>query len=688
MEIKLLSNLIEKGDPIVIIGISGSGKSTFIVQTANSQSVRKILRRRLAHGKGTLCDTKIIVSDYDGLPNDAIILTGQLKKYTGLDVNQENKLLGWIVYMAIKDYYKDNNNSEDYKTFAYTENLLKYLKEKIERSENDTTEFQLKNAGDETLKLIIEPLYSMDIRFLGSLYEENLNDIIKSKSTETKIKSFTDLLVRRASSDEKLKICIQQFWENIAEHINYNIRCIKDKIDTYNLIHDYTPNIKDDNTIELIVTENDINNEMVDGFLNGEKKGNELYVDDLTIIYKNNEMFSNNDMNKFAVMEIGNKIIHNLCLIDTKGLFHSQEVTSEDEKERIIDIAERYHCDKIIFTSNANVDVMVKNGMSAILQFYKNSKKNIKTYFLLTHFDELLLNVKRHHIEEDWALDGFEKDAFEVALADLQKDIDYALEDNPSKQKPKKPICITCGMLCGDAGASYSIDDVINSNECSYNATLDFILNDIQRDSNKITYKIKNESDLKCYIQVPGGKYDFTKIVLNLLDCRNDCEDISPIHPSWKTVEAIRRHWKYEGMEFESKARGLDSGYSKTSSYFVREIRNFVDNSLCDKVSIDVNGLSLLNEEQKQSLKKDLESYLKRELSTEVVKKIYNALEKDTDDFHISHYTYLRELLYNLQIKYFQYKHMYLMQDFIFAYHSAVQKCKIDFINQKCVEVY
>lgn len=673
---KAVRKIVAKGDPIALIGATGSGKSTTIESLAFSEDVQNILAMREAQGKGSISQTNIIVTDFPEIPEDCLIVTAKLRPRTAIDLVDDNVLLGKIVYSALKK--TQTGNKEDYR-----ENLARQLERELEHPENDTLAYRLqKIEKDDKIKLL-DAISSLPFEKISLLYAEAFAKNNNSPKNAHLI--FSYLLTESGECQKGIKV----FWETVVELVNKGYESLKSKLVGHELV------LEDPSrgVCEFIAVfgrdalEDGTKMEIANTILNP-AYSEEYLLEDTTLIFRGRKDLFKAGGDFFTVLEKedGEGKIHCIRLIDTMGLFHATETTSNHEISRIIDILTEYHCDKMIFVINTENSDTTKKTDDALCKFLADASREIKIYFLYTHWDSYLYacsvnritasKFNRDRSKTDWS--EIYEDA-KNSLTDRVELFDSALKTNASKRKPT----IKGSYHFAVASKVDAISEVLENNNILYSDAWNNMILDIASEAKgKTKYRVKSSNKDHCLV-IEKKRNSLDLLYQNLIECKD-----KKLYPA--TVRACVRKWRGFGAAHESHIEENSNGYENITTTFVQEIRNYFLLLLKSVGGLDYADV-LVDSGYTEKFKEDLMKYFTS--NQNLGRKAAKLIGEDAyQNEYKADKKYLNECFHDMleftQENYFPSKDIVCTFKSEECLYKAMDECMHDFINERCTVVY
>lgn len=207
--LKAVNKIVGKGDPIVMTGMTCSGKSTVLGTLAKNDIVKALLWFREGLVQGRTTNVSATITDYAKIPEDKLIMIAELPLVTIADCNDDNLFLGQILYDA-ESNYKDERAG--YRT------LLNMLSSPIE----GTLAYRIADIDTDRIN---EILMKFDRSSLAAIYSEVLVRVPRGK--KERVSLFTELLSERKEFSE----VIEEFWDLIVSFLNEEIKDLSIKLE-------------------------------------------------------------------------------------------------------------------------------------------------------------------------------------------------------------------------------------------------------------------------------------------------------------------------------------------------------------------------------------------------------------------------------------------------------------------------
>lgn len=673
---KAVRQVAAKGEPVALIGAVGSGKSTVIESLALNEGVQSLLSLRETQVKGSVSQTNIVITDFSEIPEDCLIVTAKLRSRTAIDLVDDNVLLGKIIYSAFKK--TQSGNKEDYR-----KNLAKQLERELEHPANDTLAYLLQKIKKEDKTKLLNAIGNLPFEKIGFLYSEAF--VKNNNSSKNADLIFSYLLTKSKECQEG----IEAFWEIVLELVNKGYEALKLKLEKYKLVLEDSSGkmcefiaVFDKDTME-----DDAEMEIANALLNP-AYSQEYLLEDTTLIFRGRESLFKADGDFFTVLEKedGEEKIHCIRLIDTMGLFHVTEATSNNEISRIIDILTGYHCNKMIFVMSAENSDITQKTEDALYKFLTDVNRDFSIYFLYTHWDSYLYSCSINHrtiskfnanrLKSDWS--EIYNDAKDL-LHRRARLLDFALKTNDSKRKPMIKRFYHAAVV----SEVDVIRTTLENNNVLYSEACNNIIMDMVSDTKEeIKYRVKRLD--KDYCATIGKKKNgLDSLYQNLIECKD-----KKLYPA--IVRACVNKWRNYGAVYESHILQNDYGYENITTTFVQEIRNYFLSLLKNVSSPDYADI-LVDPSQNEKFREDLMKYFTS--NQNLGRKATKLIAKDAFEHEYkADKKYLNEFFHDMlqftQENYFPSKDIACTFKSEECLYKAMDECMHDFINERCTVVY
>lgn len=675
-----ISKVEGKGDPIVSAGTTGSGKSTVETACARHYATQSLLAIREASGKGSIANTSMVVTDYEAIPEDKLIVIGGLNRKTQAECGDDNELLGNIVYSAAKDYDKNEDKN------SYKAKLAEALA--FQPLTNDSLAYKIKDISEDDRNALIKVILELPIPQVMDLYHEWLAK--NKKKGQKGVRIFIELL----SACESFKETIKKFWDMVVEDfINRDVEELKAKLEVSGAYVENKP--EGGYKFIAILEESDIGSEIVDTLLKSEQGSKEYLFSDFSLIFRGaDHVFDVPKKDALTVSEIGGKKIHCVRIIDTKGLFHGAGAKPKEEAERIVDLLSEYHSTRLLLTVNSLVNNTVKDGYEAITAMLQEANREIEVYILYTHWDEYLRSFGNKENEENKvnrfggervSIDWGEK--FEIARTEQKKLLDCLTEAVKSNSSRRKPQIIKAYKAAFVVEEQNSLENVLVEEDIFYNRALNDLFSDIAAmvDAKCKRYRVIEGVEKSVSIPHQSAQQNISALYNNLV---TECKGLR-LYAA--TVRACIRKWCEAGGVHISEVIENDNGFKDIKTLFVQEIRNYAM-LYANKLNLNV-AQYLPNPNDADGFVNDLTAFWANQqgIGREVAKIIGNeAYEKgfmNSTGFKYQ-YEHFEDMLQYVQTNYFNQPLISFSERFENCLLEAAKKCIRDFVDSRCIVVY
>lgn len=687
-DVTAINKIISKGDHIVAVGTTESGKSTAIGFMAMNDSVRSLMSIREASGKGSTIETHIVVTDYKKIPEDKMIIRAKVLNSHIATCGDDNELLAKVLYNAVR---KCNNECSEE---VYEEQIRKTIEFQLKEPSNDSLAYKLKNASEEELNSIVLHIKAFDYdKMMMLLTEAKAKFEKKNYSSNSRSKVEPRIFKELLSEKQEFSETLDKFWTCITKILNNQVKTLLDNLEASGaIINDE----RDSFTISL--GDEDFDSDIANILLRSENMSIEYLFSDMFIIFRGNEEFYTDRYGKYlTAFEENGEEIHCLSIIDTMGLFHSTGATAEEESERIIDIIAKNHSNKLLLVVNSDVTDTVKDGYEATKSMLSKLNREIEIYILYTHWDKYLINEAnksqagnrrgRTNTSIQW------KDLF-VDAESKQKELTDSFSNCISTSGKSKPTIVGTYKAALTLGEGTRAENILSKNHVDYNIAIKKILNDILLSINKKgpKFRVKDGMLDGCNVTPESRVFDVKKLYRNMVvDCKG--------HKYWaSSVRAVNTKWCSYGTKHDSDIKENDNGFMNIHSDFVMDMRNFAMSILNNTNSITINLSNYVVEADKV---KEVESlvlqYLKtgqnfgKEFAKIVGRESFEKGFKRNPRFCYQ-YERLTDMIQYTQDNFFKGElikidnpEAALVVEFL---QKALDECVTNFINAKCIEVY
>ena len=673
-----------KGSANVQVGTTESGKSTLDEALARNEEVQMMLETREAHGKGSTNEAEIIVTDCKDIPENELQIIGKIIRIAQGDCNDDNKLLGSVVYSGIKDYVKKPNIE------AFRNKVRKAFENAILHPANESLEYKLKDINDNDKQELLEILYSIPVEDLEVVFEE-----VQARNPRKGQKGF-HIFVDLVSKKDTFSEIIKRFWDKVLEIINREAADLKRKIENEDGLID--TDAEGNSTFFMSFQLKDKEKEVFNLLLKSEDASKEYLLSDLSIIYRGADKLFEQDTNEYLVVSEHDGIkVRCIRLIDTQGLFHATGATVADEADRIIDIMSRYHASTLVLTINSMVSDTVKDGYEAIRFMLQEANRDIKVIIVFTHWDQYLKdngqvsdNVPRSKFGNRTIIDW--DSSFEVAKKEQKKyeeQLREALKFNTNKRKPSIVGTHYAAVL---SDGESKMENLLYDKNYTYPNAVVGIVKNIISELAKNGKKVRVSGDITEAIRFEYNdteKKDISNIYNNLvLDCMNG-NVAKRLYAS--TVRACNRKWRYAGTYHTSHVEANDYGFENIETKFVQGIRNLVM-LYKDKIIVDADNY-VVSERDTDAFMKGLHEFLAlnqnwgREAAMKIGEEAYSEGFNKKNTFA---YQYVRfaDMLEYTRDNYFTAPSMVMNDKLLEVMKAALKKCVGEYIDENCILVY
>ncbi len=674
-----MAKVKHKGDAIVLTGTTGSGKSTVISELAAHKDVQTLLCLREADGKGSTTETCIITTDYEAIPDDRLLISAQLRTRHHADCNDDNNLLARILLSGAKDY-KSNQDAA-----AYDAKITKEFDNALKRPANESLAYQLQDLPTEGLGELLDALKSFRPEEILSVFQELLAK--NPKKGIASRRTFSELLSSNSIFSEK----IRNFWDVVVKWLNHDVERLKADLQASGAIMEEAG---DSSSFLVALGADDLDHPLTETLLKSEDGSKEYLLSDLTLVFKGKQaLFQVQNADLLTVSEYNGTSIRCWKLIDTQGLFHSPEVGTTDEADRILDILSTYHSGRLLIAVNSFINDTSKNGDLAICDMLSKANKPVEIYILYSHWDEYLASyaqqtgrVRRgERTEINWES---RYQAAELAQRERHKRFLDAIASNDAKKKPSIKGFSRAAFL---SDSTNKMETCLEQQGITYTLTLPVLLTQILKEQAQLGPKYRVIEGLEHCFSLDTMGLGMTNISTLYNNLVRDCKG-KKLYAS--TVRACLRKWCRTGTKHIANVAANTNGFVAIETQFVEEIRNYAM-KYWSNLKLDVSPY-LLEDTDGNRLQADLLQYLKASqyLGRETAKKIgaiayHNGFIKNLPgNPFLYQYDRLENMFSFVQAQYFHGPQIPFTTAFESVLCDAVTECIQQFVDSRCVVVY
>lgn len=686
-QVDAVKRLIKKGDAIVTTGTTESGKSTADGFMAKGEAVIDLMSMREANGKGSTIETSIIVTDSDDVSEDELIINARMTENHIATCSDDNVFLAKVLHPAVKKYA----DTMDVK--AFEEVVRQTILAELEEPSNDSLAYKIKDLSSENLEELVRTFKKFPLERLVILLNEAKARCEQNYAPRSRSKAERRIFRNLVSETSELLDAINGFWTCIIVILNQLEECV------LKMLEDAGAVISEDRCeFTVALFEEDFDSDLANILLRSEDRSKEFLFAEMSIVYRGkDEYFEGKYSNYLTVTEQDGKEIHSIKLIDTMGLFHSTEVSPEDEAERIIDLIAKYHTDKLLLFVNSHITDTVKDGYEAVKSMLKKMKRDVGIYIIFTHWDEYLKDVATKNTAENRRRRGGTAVDWQQVYAraeqqqeELIESFRESLKTNTNKVVPHISGTYKAAILIEENSFA---DNVLRENGVEYEKALELFIQDVLATTYQKGPKIRVKEGLLdgCVIRPNGMSFDIRNLYRNMVvDCKG--------HKYWaSSVRAVNRKWCTEGMNHDSDIAENEYGFMNIHSNFVVDMRNLAMNILNNTncISIEIEDY-VISEEAKIDIRSKIIQYLKdgqafgKEFAKIVGNESFEKGFKSNPNFCYQ-YQRLTDMLQHTQDHYFTAEKVMLSDNsiaLVACLQMALHKCVKDFLNAKCIEVY
>lgn len=681
---KLFAALKSKGNPILLSGPTGGGKSTLISRMARNGDVEALLSNRESQGKGSTVDTNIVVTDDPNVPEDCLLVGGRLCPMTQADCDDDLTLLSNILFYATKTYGRAKLNADTY-AGKIKEELDKRLKSAETNPENDSLVYRLRDISGEEYDQLLGAMQRFQPEKLFPHFQEA--EALNPKDTAKQMEAFKDLLRK----DEDLKTDIQNFWDVVIICLNVSL----DRLEQ--LLRDENAAVSEleegGKSFFVALNEASIGGPLATALLKSENGAKEYLLKECTLVFRGfSELFPERNKEYLTVLEREGTSVHCWRFIDTQGLFHAQRSTTDTESSRIRDLLAAYHSNRLVLVLDSRINNTAKDSDMAISQMLSDIKSQIEVYFVYTRWDDYLKefplksgsasSVRRGERKKiDWGLmlEGAQK-----SQDQRHKRFEESLALNQNKKKPA--ICgkVRSALLCdGESLAESCLEGGHITDREALPALLDQILK--RQIQFRAKFRVTEGLETHFTLNTEGlGTVSIRELHRNLADCKN-----RRLYAS--TVRACVRKWVQAGTVHQARVNPNAFNFVTIETKFVEEIRNYAQ-GFTNNLTFDFSHC-LCDPSEEEALKAKLLEVLKNNLGREVAKTIgidaYHSGYDQPVPGKLFPYQYerLNHMFEYTQKNYFNAESIPLTANFQKIFQICVGECIKWFVDESCILV-
>lgn len=673
-----------KGNPILLIGATGSGKSVVITECAKGGPVQRLLSERESEGKGSLIPTTVCVTDHKDIPDNCLVMAADVRYQTPAGCGDDNNFLGNLLYTAAKEYDRSSEKEK------YNAKLSNAMTAALEHPANDSLAYKLKDMDEEQRKQLLNILMKFEIDDVMAVYYE-------MRATNTKKgQEGLEIFIKLLSTRETLSDRITDFWKAAVDYINSEAEELRHELEEAGA---YVNEISEEGyhfvavlgEDEVAALDRNDGNAIACTLLRSEDGSKEHLLSNVSLIYRGTDhMFEVPHKDTLTVAEAGGNQIHCVKFIDTQGLFHSTGLQIADESERIIDLLSEYHSNRLLLVTNSEVYNTTKDGYEAVTTTLQAVNRDIEIYTMFTHWDTYLKGIANQtgaggRFGQRNSIDWEEK--FPQAVEQQGKVVERfntALTLNTSQKKPRM-IGVYRAALLSDSESK--MEDVLEQHKVSYRHAISAFMSDLtaQIATKGPKYRVTEGAAEKVTLNPPvSGQQSIPALYNNLVACKG-----LKLYAS--TVRACIRKWCESGNIHKSAVMANNYGFQNINTYFVQEIRNYAM-LYVKKIHLQFDGF-LPNEADTAAFQEDLlkdltaQQNLGRQVARILGQEAYREGFEQRKGFRYQ-YQRFEDMLQYLQNTYFMSPSIPLTPRFEECLIQAAQKCIANFIDAKCVVVY
>lgn len=684
--------LRSKGNPVLLSGPTGGGKSTLIASMASNPIVEDLLWFRTAEGKGSTVETTIIVTDNAEIPEACLLAGGFLSPITQDKCEDDLDFLTKILFYAAKVYDKKLDST------AFEKKMIEQLDKELGAIEKDknlsaidntTLAYKLREISGEWKDELLKVLLAFQPEDLLPNFQES-----RTKTGKDDFDGFKNLIRKNIHLQE----LIGHFWDVVVRYLNDSLKRLEQE-----LIDEGAEIQESGNAKEFFVVLDEKSLEVLDGrrtekaivrsLLGSEYGSKEYFLNNFTLIFRGYpDMFPENDCGYLTVLEREGRAIHCWKFIDTQGLFHAQGAKSYTEAIRIQDMLAGSHSYRMVVSLDSRISDTSKNSDEAISRLLSDINANLEIYFVYTHWDQYLKDflhkalsspVGRPRREEvDWEKRFEEKKSLQEQR---HKGFQESLSRNGNKRRPS---------ICGQVSSAILIEKgndaeaLLEKKDITDKKALTFLFGKILKKERESGQKFRVTKDLEdCFtLNTEGlGVVSIENLYSNLNACKS-----GRLYAS--TVRACVRKWRYIGDAHKSGINVNSYGFIDIETSFVREIRNLVQTYFTKRLEFDLTPYFCDTTDVDQALaalKKAIAGSLDREVAKEIGERAYHGgFEQPIPGTPFPYqYERLHHMFDYTQEHFFNTKDIIPGQEFQEIVRACVKNCLRQFVDERCILV-
>lgn len=676
--------LRSKGNPVLLSGPTGGGKSTLIASMASNPIVEDLLWHRTAEGKGSTAETTIIVTDDLEIPETCLLAGGLLSPITQDKCEDDLDFLTKILFYAAKVYDKKLDST------AYEKKVREQLDKELGATEkgknssaidNTTLAYKLRDISEEWKSELLGSLLAFQPEDLLPNFQES-----RAKAGKDDFDSFKNLIRKNM----RLQKLIGHFWDVVVRYLNDSLKRLEEELLGEGAEIQELGNAKE---FFVVLDERSIEKPLVKYLLVSEYGSKEYFLNDFTLVFRGYpDMFPKNDCVYLSALEREGRAIHCWKFIDTQGLFHAQKATSYAEATRIQDMLAGSHSYRMVLILDARISDTSKNGDGAISRLLSDINANLEIYFIYTHWDLYLKDFQHKALSSPVGRPRREKVDWEKRFEEKKslqeqrhESFQESLSRNGNRRRPSICAQVSSAILNDQDSPA---ETLLEKENITDKKALTALLGEILENQRKSGRKFRVTKDLEdCFAlnTERAGVVSIEALYHNLNACKT-----GRLYAS--TVRACVRKWRYIGDVHKSDVTENLNGFGNIETAFVREIRNLAQNFLVKRLEFDLTPY-LCDPNDAAQASKALTEVITVSLGYEVAKEIgerayHGGFEQPIPGTPFPYqYERLHHMFEYAQEHFFNTKDIMLGQEFQEIVRACVKNCLRQFVDERCILV-
>lgn len=674
---EILTPLLGKGSPSIIVGPSGAGKSTLISGTTESNIVCNYLIMREASGKGSLLDTEIVVTDAPTLDVDKLYVSGTVRPITPAALaDDDNEFIGKILYSGALELQRNG---------VYEEKLRKAYDNELKSPANNSLAYKIMSMVQVQQERILKKLSAFPQHDILRLYSEAK---LLEKTNNKKGQYARDKFTKSLSQDGNLSEFLNRCYQEMADCLNEEVHRFQHQIEGRANIEECEEGgwrfylaLGEDSDIGLATT-----------LLKSESGSKEYLFSNLSLAFRGAPwVFACEGIDVLTVGEANGTRFRVLRLIDTMGLFHDAGAKKEDECDRMVDILSRYHTSSLLFVCNIDIDVTVKNAIEAMREFFRTAKIDTSVMILFTKLDLFLAdNVSVGQGAGRFSLKQQNEDerrrrvsqSYDVAMERIHTIEQSFCDDLKENDSRHKPACVG-QVLYGLPNSNPQIDDLLEEKQHLYqNAVQCFLVLLCRQLSKTPKIRVINPEQL---IQV----YNLKNGAKNVDVIREGLVESKELKLYASTVAAVNRKWPL-GEKHKSNVAANDWGYANIETNFVYAIGNYGRDLLDGDVPLNTECFTTMDDYAafQAVFETEKKARLGKLFVAEVHRDVYQRGFRENPNVYMPQYERFRHMLALAINDYFPKTPLLLTTQTEVCIKRALEKLVNDIVDYQCIVVY